>query len=240
MEKRLGYNLGRTALRAAMEDAVTDDLLAANAVAKVKRPSIRKQEAPCLTTAEPAALLAAAESSRYEDVLRLIVLTGLRRGEALGLKWEHVNFDRAELKVRGGGDGTKTPASWRTVSLSASVVALLKSRKAAQAAERLRAANVWCESGYVFTTATGTPVDPRNLLRVLKVAAQRAGLTDRVNIHTLRHTYATTALLAGVPIHVVSRNLGHASLAITADIYGHVPDDASRSASEAVSLALEL
>lgn len=71
-------------------------------------------------------------------------------------------LSRRELTV----SEAKTDESWRTVSLSAPMVALLKAQKAAQARERLRAANVWRESGYVFTTEAGEPVDPRNLLRL--------------------------------------------------------------------------
>lgn len=91
----------------------------------------------------------------------------------------------------------------------------------------------------MFTTELGTPVDRHNLYRVVTVARKKLGLVG-VGVHTGRHTNATAALLAGVPLHVVSRNLGHSSVAITADLYGHVTDDASRSASEAVSRALGL
>ena len=106
-------------------------------------------------------------------------------------------------------------------------------------------ANVWSDSHYAFPTATGKLLDRRGLLRVVERAARRSGLVRvRVGVgvgaHTLRHTYATTALLAGVPIHGVSRNMGCSSVAITADIYGHVTDDALRSASETVRRALRL
>lgn len=104
-------------------------------------------------------------------------------------------------------------------------------------------ANIWSDSHYAFPTATGKLLDRRGLLRVVERAARRSGLVRvRVGVgaHTLRHTCATTALLAGVPIHGVSRNMGCSSVAITADIYGHVTDDALRSASETVRRALRL
>ena len=91
----------------------------------------------------------------------------------------------------------------------------------------------------MFTTELGHPVDPRNLLRLVRDGAVRIGLSG-IGVHTLRHTYATTALLHGVPLHVVSRNLGHSSIAITADTYGHLTDDASRSAAATVAAALNL
>lgn len=73
----------------------------------------------------------------------------------------------------------------------------------------------------------------------MQIAAKQAGLTG-TGVQTLRHTYGTTALMAGVPIHVVSRNMGHSSVTITGDIYGHLTDDASRDAADAVSRALGL
>ena len=119
------------------------------------------------------------------------------------------------------------------------MVRLLTEHRAKQSAERLQACNFWGDSDFVFTTEFGCPVDPRNLLRTTTITAKRAGLAQ-IGVHTLRHTYATAALLNGVPMHVVSRNLGHASIVITADIYGHLTDDAARSAALVVSDALNL
>jgi integrase len=172
----------------------------------------------------------------------------LRRGEALALRWSDIDLKRREARVTGSlvrqnsalvVSTPKTARSRRTVSLSASAVALLKSVKAAQAAERLKAANLWEDTGFVFTTEFGQPADPRNLLRAVTIAAKKAGLAG-VGVHTLRHTAATTALLNGVPIHVVSRNLGHSSIAITADVYGHLTDEAAQAAADVVSVALGL
>jgi integrase len=119
------------------------------------------------------------------------------------------------------------------------LVRLVARHRAEQYAERLLAGNLWAESGFVFTTELGHPADPRNLLRAATIAATKADVR-RIGVHTLRHTYATTALLNRVPIHVVSRNLGHSSIAITADIYGHLTDEAARSAAQVVSEALGL
>ena len=119
------------------------------------------------------------------------------------------------------------------------MVRLITEQRAEQVAERLRAGNLWEDSGFFFATEFGGPVDPRNLLRTTTIAAKRARL-PQIGVHTLRHTYATTALLNNVPMHVVSRNLGHSSIMITADIYGHLTDDAARSAALVASNALDL
>ena len=104
----------------------------------------------------------------------------------------------------------------------------------------MRAANLWSDTGFIFTTEFGQPADPRNLLRAVIIATRKAGLPEGIGVHTLRHTYATTALLNGVPLHVVSMNLGHTSISITADIYGHLTDEASHAAAAQVSDALGL
>lgn len=246
------------ALRACLDDAVTNGLLAANPVRKVKRPKQDRQEAHSLTRLEAQTLLAAAQTNRrnrpdeeprYHRAIRLLLLTGLRRGELLALRWEDVDLKRGEARIRGSlsrvegqlaVSRTKTAASVRTVVLSPAAVDVLKAQRKAQTADQLRAANIWEDSGHVFTTESGQPVDPRNFLRAVTSAAKFAGLGPEVGVHTLRHTYATAALEAGVPIHVVSRNLGHSSIAITVDTYGHVTDDASRDAAARVADALGL
>jgi integrase len=227
---------------------VIDGLLAASPVLRVKRPKATQDEAKSLTPVEVAQLLEGANDLRYATVLRLILGTGLRRGEALALGWTDIHLDRCELSIKGSltrrgrellVSDAKTQRSRRAVSLSPAMVRLMTQHRVEQAAERLRAGNLWTETGLVFATEFGGPVDPRNLLRTTAIAAKRAGLAQ-IGVHTLRHTYATTALLNGVPMHVVSRNLSHSSIVITADIYGHLTDDAARSAALVVSDALNL
>ncbi len=87
----------------------------------------------------------------------------------------------------------------------------------------------WHQLGFIFTTEFGGPCEPRNALRALKVAAARAGLPD-AGLHSLRHSAASVMLTSGVPLKVVSEILGHSSMAITGDVYGHVAPDVSRDA----------
>lgn len=234
-------------LRAALDGAVRDGLLAKNPAAAVKRPGVERAEAKHLNQTAVAQVLAAAEGSRYHPALVLIAATGLRRGEVLALTWERVDLDAGTLKVLatiGRIDGQlvitapKTERSRRTVPLSPPVVELLRKHKAAQAAERLRAGNQWQDSGLVFTTELGGPVDPRNLLRVVEVAAKAAGVTT--DLHTIRHSAAVAWLEAGVHIKAVADLLGHSSVAITGDIYGHTSDDTARAAVDKLSAGLGL
>jgi integrase len=89
----------------------------------------------------------------------------------------------------------------------------------------------------VSTTVTGEPCDPRNALRALKVAAEKAGL-PHAGLHTLRHSAASVMLSSGLPLKVVSEILGHSSIAIAGDVYGHVAPDVARGAMDILGAAL--
>jgi len=199
-----------------------------------------------LNPAEVSLLLNELKASRFYPAIAVIASSGLRKVEALALTWDDVDLDAGTLRVRatlGRFDRSivisspKSAKSRRVIRLSPRVVTLLRAHRKNQNAERIRAANVWHESGFVFTTETGQPIDPRNLLRVLQNAAGRVGLAD-VSVHTLRHSAATALLEAGIGIKTVSDQLGHASVAITGDIYQHVSDHAAQAAADALANAI--
>jgi integrase len=225
---------------AGLDGAVRDGLIARNPAAVVPRPGIERTEARHMDAATVAAVLKAAEGSRYYPALLLIAATGLRKGECLALRWDPdvLNLDEGWCKVRktlcrvGGKlvfSEPKSARARRTVPLSPAVVTMLRKHKAAQAAERLRAANHWHDTGLVFTTEFGTPVDPRSFLRVIETAAEKAGI-EGIGVHTLRHSAAVGWLEAGVHIKAVADLLGHSSISITGDVYGHTSDNTARSA----------
>lgn len=231
-----------TALRKILDAAVRDGLVARNAAATVKRPAAPHKEAVWLSDSEVAAVLKAAEGSQFHPVFVLIASTGLRRGEALALRWADVDLDGAPASMRVNGtlaraggvltfSSPKSKGSRRTVPLTAALVELLRAQRKRQAAQRLKAGADWQDNGLVFSTDTGGPLDPNNALHAFKAAAVKAGAPDAV-IHSLRHSAATGMLTRGVPLHVVSRILGHASVAITGDLYGHVATDDAMAAME--------
>ena len=248
-----------TILRAIFEAALADGLVARNVVAGVKRPSVTRRETHSLAPAEVAALLEQTDKTSYGLMIRLMAYTGLRRGEAVALRWEDVDLDSMTVNVRGtinrvAGVGLvttlpKTMQSRRTVYLADQLVEALRHHKIAQSAERRRLGPLWEERGLVFTTSGGSggrvsggkPVDPRNVLRAVKEGARAAGLNEEaaVNVHTLRHSAASAMLVGGVPLLTVSRMLGHSSVSITGDIYGHITDDGGRQAAAALAKALE-
>jgi integrase len=114
----------------------------------------------------------------------------------------------------------KTERGRRTLRLPSTALVAIRAHRVAQAEARLAAGRRWQDRGLVFTTGHGTALDSRNVTRMLQAALAKAGL-PRQRFHDLRHAYATLMLEAGEDLAVVSRSLGHAGLAITADVYGH-------------------
>jgi integrase len=231
---RLVYNV----LRVALDGAVRDGLIARNPAAVVAWPGVKRREAKHLDAGAVAAVLRAAEGSRFHAPLMLIAATGLRRGECLSLRWEHLDLDAAVLKVantigRFGGrlviSEPKTTRSRREIPLYPAIVTMLRKHRTAQKEERLRAGNQWRDTGLVFTTALGRPVEPNNLYKATLKAAQRAGV-EGVAVHTLRHSAAVAWLESGVHIKAVADLLGHSSISVTGDVYGHTSDTAARAA----------
>jgi integrase len=238
-----------TVLSIGLDGAVRDGILARNPAAQVQRPRVEHKEAAHLDPQQVTELLAAAENSRYHTALVLIATTGLRRGECLALRWsDDVDLDAGLVRVRDtvqrlygklSTGPVKTDRSRRTIPLSPAMVAMLRRHRVTQLEERMRAANQWTDTDLVFTTELGHVVEPRNLLRVVETAAKRIGL-DGGGVHTLRHSAATAWLEAGVHIKQVSDLLGHSSVAITGDVYGHGSDQSARAAVDGLSGALGL
>lgn len=237
-----------TVLRQALDVAVRDGLLATNPVAKVKRPGVVLKEAKYLPSDEVARLLEAARPLRYYVGVLVMATTGLRRGEVCGLSWVDVDLAKSELRVRHTLsrvdralvlDTVKTERSRRRVPLHAGVVTALKTWRKQQLEERLAAGDQWTDTGMVFSTEFGTMVDPRNLLRTVEIAARKTGI-EKVGAHTMRHSAAVAWLESGIHIKAAADLLGHSSISITGDLYGHTTDDTARAAVNGLGTALGL
>ena len=167
----------------------------------------------------------------------LALSLGLRRGEALGLKWEWIDFGAKTIRIEEQWALTasgyafarlKTIHSRRTLPMDDAMLGTLLLAKDAQEAIKLELGIHYADYGLVCCQRDGTPLRPEYMSQAF------FRFVDRLNIqplrfHDLRHTFASRALSKGVPLLTVSRLLGHASISITADIYGHPTDDAFRS-----------
>lgn len=220
------------ALRNLFTEAVDNNLLKDSPMAKVRRPKLEDQEeARSLEDHEVRALVAdlAEHSPVLLDIVQLCLLTGLRRGEVLGLHFTDEKKGQLQIRtqVTRASDGLKvrklkTAGSKRSIDITPPLAAVIKRRRAAQAQAKLAApAGTWTETGLMFTTGLGTFLDPRNVNRWMEQSVKRLGLAD-VSPHTLRHSAATFMLDAGVDMKVLQKVLGHSSFSITSDIYAHV------------------
>ena len=208
----------QAALNGALELAVREGLILHNVAAglRVARNDDETHEAPVWTSDELARFLAAVDEHWLADVYHVAVHTGLRLSELIALRWDDITFDMARLFVR----RAKTAAGVRRVALDDQTVERLQARLSDQNRRRDALAAAWLGTGHVFDRGDGRPLAPRTVEEVMTRHVARLGL-PHMSIHGLRHQHATTLLLAGVPLHVVQRRLGHASAAITATIYGH-------------------
>ncbi len=237
----------RVVLRIALQQAVKWSLVARNAAALVDPPRVVKREIQPLTPAQARVLLDRSGSHRLGALFAVAVALGLRQGEALGLRWqEDVDLDEGVIHVRQalqrlkGGIAFVEPKSHRSrrsVALPAVVGTALKTHRVRQLEERLAAGRKWQESGLVFTTRIGTPLDPRNVTREFHALLADAGL-PRIRFHDLRHTAATLLLAQGVSPRTIMETLGHSQISLTMDTYTHVLPSLQREAAERMDQVL--
>jgi integrase len=182
------------------------------------------------------------------DMMIVAAATGLRRSELAGLLWRNVDLDGAIIRVRSVvvmeyntpvlKHRTKTYASRRTIAIPQAAVLALRRRRAAQAANKLAAGELWNEPhGAVFTWEDGRTTSPEWFTKAVQRAALRGGVKP-LGAHGLRHTFATISLEEGVPLVAVAETLGHADVGITAATYSHVTETVARSAAATVGVAL--
>lgn len=241
--------MARKVLRLALRQAVRDGLITRNVAAEARPPRVEPFQARTLTAAEARTLIASSADDDHGPLWAVLVSTGLRQGEALGLSWPDVDLAAGTLTVRRslvrGDDGQptlgspKSDRSRRTIALPAAARDALTRQRSRQDAQRAALGSAWQGvEDLVFTDAVGRPLTGRRITPALRVALGNAGL-PAVRCHDLRHTAATLQLAAGVPLAVISRTLGHSTISVTADIYAAVTPDLRREAADAMDRALE-
>lgn len=231
----------RSTLRRALQDAIRDGLVSRNVAALADPPPLRVAERTYLTAHQVRRIIDEARDERYWPLWVLLVTTGLRVSEALGLAWSDIGPDSVTVRhqlARQDGEWVrtepKTRRSRRTVALIPIAVEALTEQKRRQDAERTGPQPI---DGLVFTTVTGQPVQSSNILPPWYATLKRLGL-PRVTTHDLRHSAASMMLTAGVPLPVISDVLGHSTIRITADLYAHVGVELKRDAADALAKAL--
>jgi integrase len=245
--------LAHTILTKALADAVARDKIPTSPVSRIPaddRPTHtpRKLSDRHWSPEQARAFLTHSAEDRLHPLWALALDTGTRRGELAALRWSDVDLDAALVRIERnrvlvGGDvhegSPKSDKSRRRVDLDAGTVAVLRRWRATQAQERLRAGEAWAggDDPYLFTDEVGAPYRPDTLSDRFAETQDGAGVPV-ITFHGLRHTSATIALDAGVPVHVVSERLGHASVSITSDIYAHALERQHVDAAERIGAAL--
>ncbi|SRR6266704_515932 len=246
-------------LHCALEEAAALSYIPRNPATKAKLPARNQPEMQTWNEEQVRAFLATvavdhgqrgseAAERRLFAAWRLMLTTGMRRGEVIGLRWSDVSPDLGRLQItstrvraaKGVTTGPpKTDAGRRYIALDPTTVAALKAwRKYHREHERMPIGPRYIDSGLVFVNPDGSGITPNRLSIWFRSAAKRSGL-PAIRLHDLRHTYATIALRRGTPVKVVSARLGHASIAITLDLYAHALPQDDESAAGSIEAAYE-
>ena len=220
----------REVLRAALNQAVRWELVSRNVAALTDPPRHTTRQIEPLTPRQANTLLKAVADHRLEALITVAVGLGLRQGEALGLRWEDVDLEAGVLSVRQTLERAgrrprfgepKTARSRRTITMPGIVAAALRRHRTRQLEGRLAAGARWRESGLVFTTTIGTPIDKSGVHTAFK-AILRAAELPNIRYHDLRHTAATLLLTQGVDPRTIMETLGHSQISLTLNTYAHV------------------
>lgn len=227
-------------ISAVLTQAVKEGLIPYNVAANAEIPKTEKKEAVCLQTADLPAILTALESEpmKWKVITHLLLITGARRGEVLGLKWSAVDFQNERVHICNNllyipdvgvyQDTPKTKNSDRWISLPAETMALLRDWKAAQDADAKQKKSFYKNpDGFLFTQEDGSPMCPDSVTTYLRRFSDKYNL-PHINPHKFRHTMASMLIYNKVDPVSVSKRLGHSQVSTTTDIYAHAIKEADR------------
>ena len=222
-------------LSSALKLAQEQRLILTNPAEGCALPKTEHREMKTLPMEQLQSFLREAKDSGVFELYYLELATGLRRGELLGLKWEDIDLEHGDLRVRRqiariNGKVVEAPLktknAYRTLPLAEDTISILNEQKKKVGS-----------SPWVFPSATGGPISPDSVLHMLHRVLKRAGLPE-VRFHDLRHTFATLALQNGVDVKTVSGMLGHFSAGFTLDTYAHVTTSAQKAAANTMGKLL--
>jgi integrase len=238
--------LAHAVLRRGLKDAVRWRKLARNPAEDADPPKPSESKAGAWSAREVRTFLQHVQDDRLAALYRLAATTGMRRGELLGLTWQHVALDNAELKVAqqllptNGGPtfgSPKSKRSIRTVALDAGTVDALRTHQQVQQLERDLASSAYQDGDLVFADQVGRPIYPECLTGAFSRHRKAAGIPVG-HLHTLRHTHITMALTSGVPLHVVAARVGDRPETILGT-YAHLLPQSDALAAESVAALVD-
>ena len=228
-----------------LAQAEKEMLVPYNAAAKATPPRINKKDPNYFQPETISAILEALESEplKWRLITHLLIVTGCRRGEIMGLKWEKVDFENSRVKIdralvssksKGVFEETTKTSDIRHLSLPRETMDLLRQHKREQLRLQLANGDRWIHTGYVFTQDNGDHMNPDSITGWLKDFSDRHGL-PHINPHAFRHTAASVLLANGTDIVTVSKQLGHASITTTENFYSHIIEENKAKAADCIA-----
>ena len=228
-----------------LDMAEREMLIPYNAAEKAIPPKYRRKTPNYFQPEQIVDILSALDQEpiKWQALTHLLLVTGCRRGEIAALKWTKIDLDAARIEIsanlcysaqQGTYETTTKTEATRYIKIPAETVELLKRYRVAQAEHRLACGDRWQNSAYVFTQETGGPMNPTSITAYLRKFSERYGL-PHINPHAFRHTVASVLIANGTDIVTVSKQLGHAQVSTTSDVYSHVIEAAKAEATECIA-----
>jgi len=215
--------------------------VAKNVVDAVEVPSVKRRKIQPADEQQARALLEAVKGHRLEALYWVTLFLGLRRGEVLGLLKENIDLKAMTITVEGSlqrvngklvRSEPKTETSQCVLPIPAPLARVLEANLRRLAAEQDKLGDAWQEQGWLFPAISGTPLEPRNLVRHFKSALAKAGLPTTTRFHDLRHWCASLLIAYDVHPKAIQEILGHANITTTLNIYGHLLPKVLQSATD--------
>jgi len=229
----------RVVLRIGLGQALKGDLVTRNVAALATPPKVEKREITPFTPDQASCFLKAAMGHRLECLFTAALAVGLRSGECSALRWSDVDLHKGTITVRHTlqrkkNEGLlllppKSEKSRRTIELPAVCIRALEAHRERQQQERVLAGTQWQETGYVFTSTIGTPIDDRKILKEFNALVSAAKLPKQ-RFHDLRHACISLLGAQGVPLKVIAEIVGHSDIRLTQNVYQHVYREAKLAA----------
>ena len=222
-----------------LDQAEKESLIPFSVARKATLPKLERREVNFFQPEQVAAIRDALELEpiKWKTLVHMLLITGARRGEILGLKWNEIDFDGNKIHICNNmlysadrgiyEDSPKTSTSNRFITLPSETMKLLRKYRAWQNEERLRLGEYYQYQGFVFAQDNGKPMHPDSVTTWLDRFSRRHGL-PHVNPHAFRHTMASMLYFNGVDSVSISKRLGHAQVSTTANIYAHVMEEADQ------------
>lgn len=227
-------------VQGSLRSAEQEDLIEMNPSVGIRLPKVTKKDFEAWEPEQVGTFLDIAAEHRLGALFELAMLTGMRRGELIGMRWSDVDLTRRIVSIRNNRvqagnviveNAPKTKSGRRVLDLDDRTVGTLLAWKASQEAQEALWGDAWQSSGYVFTYEDGSALKPQYVSRLFDKLRVKADL-PKITFHGQRHENASLMIASGTDIAIVAKRLGHSSVSITADLYAHLIGSASRQAGE--------